>query len=208
MVEHVRTTVATMPPLSNEQIQGLAAISRRIAQQPRSNLMRWRLRLYCGHVIERTAHRENKYVHDAFGGECPCPTCGLNPSIIIAGTALGLAEPEQPPTADTGTLERELARLEKRASAIERERQELTDRATALRQQLETIRPCTDQEHEYTARPAATVLHRRDCRHLTNHRTTSPGRELLRLNTAQADEWLRVNPSRRPCQTCQPAPGG
>lgn len=118
-VEHVREMVAAAPQLSNDDIAGLRAIFVRIARQPRSNLMRWRLRLYCGHVIERTARRENKTIHEAFAGECPCPTCGLHPSIIIAATPLGLAEPEQPHTTDTGALERELARLEKRISAVE-----------------------------------------------------------------------------------------
>ncbi|WP_370945389.1 hypothetical protein AB5J62_40850 [Amycolatopsis sp. cg5] len=208
LAEHARTTVATFPPLTNDQINRLAATLHRIERQPRSNLMRWRLRLYCGHTIERTAHREHTTIYDAFAGECVCPTCGLHPSIIIAATPLGLAAPEQPPTTDTDALERELARLEKRISALDRERQRLTDRATALRQQVETIRPCTEQEHEFSVRSAATVLHRRDCRHFTSYRTTSPGRELLRLNTSQADEWLRANPDRRPCQTCQPAPCG
>lgn len=39
-------------------------------------LMVWRLRLYCGHTIERTAHRTHLTVHAAFSGSVRCTECG------------------------------------------------------------------------------------------------------------------------------------
>jgi len=56
--------------------------------------MRWRLRLYCGHVCERTAHRENISAERAFHG-VQCPECGLD-GIVIDAEPLGLAG--EPPT--------------------------------------------------------------------------------------------------------------
>ena len=53
--------------------------------------MRWRLRLYCGHVVERTAHQSHRTIHSAFTGSTACPECGLEPATVVAGEALGLA---------------------------------------------------------------------------------------------------------------------
>jgi hypothetical protein len=58
-------------------------------------LMRWRLRLFCGHVVERQAHLTHRTLHAAFSGSVACPTCGLDPAIIVDGAAVGLAG-EQP----------------------------------------------------------------------------------------------------------------
>ena len=57
--------------------------------------MRWRLRPYCGHIIERSAHYTHKTLHGAFTGLRSCPDCGLDSAIIIDGEAIGLVE--QPP---------------------------------------------------------------------------------------------------------------
>jgi hypothetical protein len=55
---------------------------------PATDLTSWRLRLYCGHVVERPAHRTSLTVHAAFMGETKCPTCGLDPATIVAARAL------------------------------------------------------------------------------------------------------------------------
>lgn len=56
---------------------------------PPNELMRWKLRLYCGHVIERAAHYTHKTLHAAFAGSTS-PECGLDPATIIDGVAVGL----------------------------------------------------------------------------------------------------------------------
>lgn len=50
---------------------------------PGHQLMRWQLRLFCGHVVERTAHREHTTVARAFTSS-RCPECGLDPATIVA----------------------------------------------------------------------------------------------------------------------------
>lgn len=60
--------------------------------------MRWRLRLYCGHVVERTAHYTHKTLHSALMSARACPECGLDPATIVDGEAVGLeAEPLSAP---------------------------------------------------------------------------------------------------------------
>jgi len=80
------------PPLSPTQIADI----RRILSRPTrpGELMRWRLRLYCGHVVEKRAHYSHTTLHAAFTGRARCPQCGLDPATIVDGRAIGLqAEP-------------------------------------------------------------------------------------------------------------------
>jgi hypothetical protein len=63
-----------------------------IARSPKTpdhHLMRWRLRLFCGHVVERTAHIDHKTVTAAFTGRVRCPECELDPATIVAARAVG-----------------------------------------------------------------------------------------------------------------------
>lgn len=76
------------PPLSPGQVEEIERILGR-PQQPHE-LMRWRLRLYCGDVVERRAHYTHKTLHAAFTGSVDCPECGLDPATIIDGEAIGL----------------------------------------------------------------------------------------------------------------------
>lgn len=60
-------------------------------------LHRWRLRLYCGHVMERTTHESNR----SYGSyHSACPECGMDPVTIVAARHLGPAaeacEPKPP----------------------------------------------------------------------------------------------------------------
>lgn len=64
--------------------------------------MRWRLRLYCGHVVEKTSHYTHKTLHSAFTGETRCPECELDPATVVDGEAIGLTEePPAPAGGDT-----------------------------------------------------------------------------------------------------------
>ncbi|BAK33121.1 hypothetical protein MLP_01070 [Microlunatus phosphovorus NM-1] len=90
--------------------------------------MRWRLRLYCGHVLERTSHYTHKTLHNAFTGATSCPECGLDPATIVGGEAIGLeAEPKaaRVPAAPSAAAKRSgrptKADLEARVGALEAE---------------------------------------------------------------------------------------
>jgi len=84
-----------MPPLSPAKLEELARILGRAT--PPHELMRWRLRLYCGHVVEQRSHFRNRTVHSAFMGSTSCDQCGLDPATIVDAEAIGLVE--EPPEA-------------------------------------------------------------------------------------------------------------
>jgi len=107
-----------MPPLSPSQLDRIGALMR---PTPPHELMVWRLRLYCGHVVERTAHRSHRTVHAAFSGSVRCAECGCDPATVIDARALGLAgkpaELESIPVARKPTR----AALERRVEELEAE---------------------------------------------------------------------------------------
>lgn len=81
------------PPLSPTQLKEIGRIF--ASPTPPRDLMRWRLRLYCGHVVEQTAQRTHLTIHAAFTSSTRCIECGLDPATIVAGEAIGLEE--EPP---------------------------------------------------------------------------------------------------------------
>jgi hypothetical protein len=92
--------------------------------------MRWRLCLYCGHVVERTAHAENWTVHAAFMGSVECPECGLDPSTIVAAKVLGGAAgppPSPRPPDRPAVLEGKLARARSEVERLEAELRALSE---------------------------------------------------------------------------------
>lgn len=101
-------TLKRLPPVqpSAEQIVGLRAIFSN--PPPPSQLMRWRLRLYCGHVTERTCHVDRLDARSAFLSEA-CEECGLDPAVVVAAKPLGLesdlaaAEAKESPSAHPTT---------------------------------------------------------------------------------------------------------
>lgn len=143
LAEHVRKIVNTAPPLSSEQ----AATIRRLLSEtptPPQDLMRWHVRLYCGHVVEMTAHRTHTTISSALVAGSACPTCGLDPATIVAAVPLGLVCEPADPQLDTAKLEAELACVSRRAAAAEREHRELSAQATRLRRQLNAARSGSD----------------------------------------------------------------
>jgi hypothetical protein len=101
---------------------------RRLPDTPLHQRMRWCLRLYCGHVVERTAHVDHRTIHAAVAAGIVCPECGPDPATIVAGRALGAAaSPPQaaagksPKRARTGSLERRLARAKAEVAGLEAE---------------------------------------------------------------------------------------
>ncbi|MCK9928830.1 hypothetical protein MXD62_16870 [Frankia sp. Mgl5] len=98
---------------------------------PDHELMRWRVRLYCGHIVETRRHAESARPTFAGASSMQCPECGKDPSYIVAFEPLGLlAEPPKPrkpapaPTPRPPTraqLERRLAELEAEVSELRRQ---------------------------------------------------------------------------------------
>lgn len=94
------------PPLSPSHKDSIARLLGR--PTPPHELMRWRLRLYCGHVVERPAHYTHKTLQAAFTGSASCPECGLDPATIVDGMAIGLQaeRPSAPPPAASASAAR------------------------------------------------------------------------------------------------------
>lgn len=121
------STGTTAPPgIAANALEVLTMIGQ-APKTPDHQLVRWRLRLYCGHVVERSAHRDQRTVASAFTAS-RCGKCGLDPATIVAARASGLVgdvpKPKSPePTpSHTKTLRRQLARAE---TDVERLRAEL-----------------------------------------------------------------------------------
>lgn len=92
------------PPLSPEQCEDIERML--TPPTPPQQLMKWRLRLYCGHVVEGTAHYTHKTLHAAFTGHGSCPMCGLDPAIIVDGEPVGLVEQSPSLGPDPGAVSR------------------------------------------------------------------------------------------------------
>lgn len=90
---------------------------------PPHHIMRWRVRLYCGHIVTTTRHAEN----DEPPNFTKCSECGKEPSVVVAFEPIGLAA--QPPRRQnaTKTAPRKPSRaeLERRIAALEVENQRL-----------------------------------------------------------------------------------
>ncbi|WP_319446903.1 MULTISPECIES: hypothetical protein [unclassified Mycobacterium] len=111
------------PPMSPAQRERIRALM----SHPTAphDLMIWRLRLYCGHTLDRTAHRSHTTVQSAFTGATRCLECGCDPATVVDARAIGLAaQPSQPAPSPVarkptraqllrriGELEAEVARL-------------------------------------------------------------------------------------------------
>lgn len=121
---HAARMAADAPPLSEETLRRVAAL---LAYKTlASDLVAWRLRLFCGHVITRRSHHTNTTVHAAFMGGIRCPDCGLDPATIVAAEAVRRLESDPPPqphrTRDDESIRLAIARHE---SEIEKLRRQL-----------------------------------------------------------------------------------
>ena len=117
--------------MSPSQIKSISEIFE--YKTPDHDLMRWRLRLFCGHVVEQRAHYTHKTVPAAFV-ERACPECNLDPATIIDAEPIGLVserplpraarnpKPAKPTRSQLESrvreLESEMARLRSEASKI------------------------------------------------------------------------------------------
>lgn len=79
--------------------------------------MRWRVRLYCGHIVETKRHYTYEEPTRAGCSSMACPDCGKDPSRVVAYEPLGFADqrPVPPPAPRRPTrtqLERRIRDLE------------------------------------------------------------------------------------------------
>lgn len=114
-----------MPPMSPSQWERIGAIL--ALPTPMSELMVWRLRLYCGHTVERQAHRSHKTVQSAFSGAVNCTECGRDPSTVIDARTIGLAAPSPQSLAVPTVRKPTRAALERRIEELEAEVTRLRD---------------------------------------------------------------------------------
>ncbi len=108
------------PPLSNHQNARLRELLR---PQADYEVMRWRVRLYCGHAVETSRHRENDKPTNHGSVSMCCPHCGMDPAAIVAYEPIGLrGEPPQPITQakqpSKAILQRRLKKLEAEADEL------------------------------------------------------------------------------------------
>lgn len=94
IADHALRQCCPSPPPSPTQLEEIARILSRRPTPP-DELMRWRLRKYCGHVVEKRSHFKNATLHSAFTGSKSCDQCGLDPATIVDGEAIGLVEEAQ-----------------------------------------------------------------------------------------------------------------
>ncbi|MDW4910283.1 hypothetical protein RB628_34385 [Streptomyces sp. ADMS] len=95
---------------------------------PERDIMRWRVRLYGGHIVETRRHRENGKPTLHGSSSMKCPECGKDPSGIVAFEPIGLAgQPPSPPkpAASPPPKKPTRAELERRVAALERENERL-----------------------------------------------------------------------------------
>jgi hypothetical protein len=84
------TAARPLPRPSPEAIHAVAAILRAHTAHPPPELMRWRLRLICGHLVEAGAHPDHHDLHAAFTGHRDCQECGQPDRVVVAAAAVGL----------------------------------------------------------------------------------------------------------------------
>ncbi|MEU9111189.1 hypothetical protein AB0D04_05135 [Streptomyces sp. NPDC048483] len=99
-------------------------------KKPDHEIMRWRVRLYCGHIAETRRHREVTTLTGHSPTSMTCPECGKDPSKIVAFEPIGLAgEPPPPPEPVAAPVpppkKPTRAQLERRVAALEKENQRL-----------------------------------------------------------------------------------
>lgn len=107
------------PPLSLVQRDRLVTLMS--IPTPAHELMIWRLRLYCGHTVERQAHSSHKTVQAAFTGSVKCPQCATDPATSVDARAIGLAGQPHRPTSAPAVRKPTRAALERRVKELEAE---------------------------------------------------------------------------------------
>jgi len=110
MDAHVAASVDKAPPFSEEQI---ATLSRLLQRPPDTALMRWRVKLSCGHIVETTRHVSTVRPTDHGSSSQHCAECGEDGRIIAyepIGRVADYPSPPAPPPAPTPARRKAIAR--------------------------------------------------------------------------------------------------
>jgi hypothetical protein len=106
---------------------------RTFASQARDHeLMRWRVRLYCGHIVDTCRHYTIDEPTRHGSASMGCPECGMDPARIVAYEPLGLVANPPRTTGTHRQTQPSRRSIEKRLEKIEAE-------ATELREQLKQL---------------------------------------------------------------------
>ncbi|MGW1563369.1 hypothetical protein ACWCQ1_43830 [Streptomyces sp. NPDC002144] len=130
--EWVHRQLAKAPPWSEEKRERVLKLLESLPSPSRRDRQRWRLRLYCGHIIEATRDRKLSRPDEGSWDKELCPACGLDPSVIVAFEPLGsLASPSPKKLSPrkTPTDRRSNAELAAENAALRAELQALRDQA-------------------------------------------------------------------------------
>lgn len=103
------------------------------AKTPPHKIMRWRVRLYCGHIVTTSRHVENAEPTLHGSSSEQCPECGKDPSAIVAFEPIGLAgePPQTRPTTPPAQRKPSRVELERRIAQLEEENRRLrTEQST------------------------------------------------------------------------------
>lgn len=126
MKEYVRQVVADAPPMSPETWERVEAVFS--APTPPTSLMRWKVKLSCGHINEAIRHISFSQPTMAGSSSGQCTTCNEE-GLIVAYEPIGpVAEfSKQPvPVPDAQKLDRRIAKLQAELESLQQERTKLT----------------------------------------------------------------------------------
>lgn len=88
--DYVEEVVAKAPPIPPDARDEIVESLRPYAKAPKPAQMRWRLRRYCGDVVEEAADEKHHDPDEAFKHSDRCPACGRRPSLIVDAEPIGL----------------------------------------------------------------------------------------------------------------------
>jgi len=92
--EHARREAAKAPPLPAEALEKVAML---LSQPtPDWQILRWRVRLFCGHIVEACRHYEMKRPTDHGCSSERCPECGMDPAATSRTSPSALPRSQSP----------------------------------------------------------------------------------------------------------------
>ena len=93
---------------------------------PDHQVMRWRFRLYCGHIVIRTRHANMECPTMHGSSSQAYPECGMDPASIVAYEPIGLVQQPAPTSSPPPRPTRR--QLEQRVRELESENERLRRR--------------------------------------------------------------------------------
>lgn len=131
--EWVQRQFARAPRWSDERWEQMRQLLE--PPTPAWELQRWRLRLYCGHLIKATRPRKIPRPDGEIRDKERCPQCGLDPAVLVAFEPLGPVD--DPPSAKRSLKSNPATR---KPPTDRRSKAELVAENEALRAELDASR--------------------------------------------------------------------